>query len=838
MNPFTRFSLLVALSLLSVNLISQTFINRWAYSNGNSCSGQGNQDIKTDHNGNHIFCGTIYGDANSWPSDLDPSPTGVFPTGVNYPNDFYIVKYNPAGDFISGFTVGGPGADVCWSIAIDNGNNIIITGLFKNTVDFDPSAGTTTLVSNGGDDIFLAKYTNSGTLLWAKSFGGSANDLGYRVLTDNQDNIFLSGNFQGTMDIDPSSVTNNLISNGNTDPYVAKFDANGNLLVAVSFGDANTDGMRDIALDQGKKLYITGNFDATVDFDPHPANTFTIANFGGASDIYISKFDSLLSFEWAKSLPCNGISYPRDITIDNTGNILLGGHYRSSPLDLDPSPSTTFTTATPGANNVGFLAKYDNSGNYFWSGVFPINTIFNAEVATAVSVWSDNSGNIYSTGQFGGTVDFDLSPTSTVNVVNPSQAPCLYYAKYTSNGVFVDAKRISSGFSYHYSSHLDSQGSLLVAGDMNFGIDVDPTGSNPVPLVYNGVCQNYNGFVAKYNDCVIPTITSAASSTNNICAGITLTLSVNGTLNNATTWLWSQGSCGSASVAAGTSVAVTPTGNTTYYVKGTGGCAGKNLSCTSVSISAFPQPVIALSTADFSICPGVTFTVDASGASTYTWSNGFVGSSLQTNTSVSTNYVVSGTESTNGCVASKSIAVTVYTVGNLLIQTTTVNPHDTVCKNEQMELKGSGAVSYTWNSTNPGGITHTNNVTYVYIYNFFQVGPLVFTLTGTTAEGCKIEDTYTITVLDCILGLDDYQGLNSSIRLFPVPASDVINIDAGSAQIDKLSILNSVQQTLSTKKILGEEDLKLNISELKAGIYFVAFYKDGRLVGMRRIVKE
>lgn len=116
--------------------------------------------------------------------------------------------------------------------------------------------------------------------MWIKTFGGSGSDVGMKVVTDNQNRIFMTASFNGTIDIDPSSSITNLVSLGGSDVCLARFDANGNLIAGVSFGNTGAETAVDIVLDSGKRCYITGNFAGTVDFDPHPTNTFTIANSG------------------------------------------------------------------------------------------------------------------------------------------------------------------------------------------------------------------------------------------------------------------------------------------------------------------------------------------------------------------------------------------------------------------------------------------------------------------------------------------------------------------------------------------------------------------------------
>src|SRR5215213_1574997 len=112
--------------------------------------------------------------------------------------------------------VGGSTEDHAHRTTVDNAGNIIVTGRFTGTADFDPGPAVFTLTSNGSSDIFVAKYTGSGTFLWAFKAGGTDRDAGYGVAVDNADNIYITGYFRNTADFDPSAATVNLVSNGDS----------------------------------------------------------------------------------------------------------------------------------------------------------------------------------------------------------------------------------------------------------------------------------------------------------------------------------------------------------------------------------------------------------------------------------------------------------------------------------------------------------------------------------------------------------------------------------------------------------------------------------------------
>lgn len=841
MKTSTKNLLVAAASLiLSAPIFSQTLITKWGSSVGMPCGFNYTcYDIQTAPNGNHIVTGNISSSAGIY-ADLNPSPTAAFPSSSNtYNNDFYVSQYDPSGNFISAFIIGSAGVsvDAARSIAVDNGNNIILTGYFNATVDFDPSAtGTVNVTSNGGNDIFLAKYSNSGSLLWIKTFGGSGSDVGMKVVTDNQNRIFMTASFNGTIDIDPSSSITNLVSLGGSDVCLARFDANGNLIAGVSFGNTGAETAVDIVLDSGKRCYITGNFAGTVDFDPHPTNTFTIANSGGATDIYICQFDSTLSFQWAKSLVCSSSSDSKDINIDNTGNILLCGTYVFAAIDLDPSPTSTVNFAPTSGGRSGFIAKYTNTGTYLWAGTFGNNNSFDNE---AISVWSDNTGSVFSSGHFIGTVDFDLATATSYTVGNNSTTlPSLYYAQYTSTGNFVSAKKMTNPGVKSLSCHADASGDLLFCGNLFGAVNIDPSGSNPYTLAFPNQCGNYYiGFFSKYITCVLPVVTTLTSSANGLCAGTTLTLSLTGSLNSSTDWRWSQNSCASSNtLGLGTSVVVTPTASTVYYVKGIGGCGGTNLGCTSISISALPSPTMTLTSSNSSICANTTVTLSAGGASSYTWNTGSNSSSVTANIAASTVYSVS-TTGTNNCIGTKTISVYVHSTQPLTYSLSGIETlSDTVCIGGNVAILFAGGSQYTWTCNCTGFASAPSNLYLSFINLQSSDYATVF---SKDVNGCENGLSYNLTVLSCT-GIQDYTGvLKQLIKVYPNPLKSILFVDNKELMIRKLIIRDVsgkllIERDIAANTVILEQSTEL----LEKGIYLLEIYSQQGLIQTDKLIKE
>ena len=208
----------------------------------------------------------------------------------------------------AGFTGASYGyaSEVGEALATDSSGNVYATGYYNGTVDFDPGAGTANMTATGNPDVFVLKLNSSGTLLWAKSLGGSNAASGRSIDVDSSGNVYTTGNFDGTADFDPGSGTENLSSaggSGDNDVFVSKLNSSGEFVWAKSFVGTNAgcDPMDwmcsnnnevgySIAIDGSSNVYAAGYFIETVDFDPGSGTEYLTS--AGSGDAFIVKMNS------------------------------------------------------------------------------------------------------------------------------------------------------------------------------------------------------------------------------------------------------------------------------------------------------------------------------------------------------------------------------------------------------------------------------------------------------------------------------------------------------------------------------------------------------------------
>ena len=363
--------------------------------------------VAVDNSGN-IYCtgsfiGTVDFDPNAGVSNLtsDASTSGTF-------EDIFVLKLDPNGNYVWAKRIGGTSyLDNVFSITLDHSSNVIVAGRFKSTVDFDPGIGTANLTSNGIEDGFVLKLDSAGIYQWAKSFGGTASDRVQAITVDNSGNVYMTGDFSGTVNFDFDAGTTILTSSGNSDIFVQKINSNGSFAWAKKMGGVAVDKGISIALDDANNLYTGGSFEATVDFDPNVGiANFTATPGTNSSDIFIQKLDNNGNFIWTKTEGWIGEDVANDIAFDDLNFIYITGFFVGT-VDFDPNAGTSNISAV--GSKDAFVQKLNSDGELVWITNMGGN---NDDTGNALTV--DLFNNIYTVGLFRLTADFD--PVVTFNL--------------------------------------------------------------------------------------------------------------------------------------------------------------------------------------------------------------------------------------------------------------------------------------------------------------------------------------------------------------------------------------------------------------------------------------
>lgn len=298
------------------------------------------------------FSGTVDFDPGAGTATLKSAASGY--RGIASP-DIYVARYSSSGSYRWAFRAGGPSTDMAQGVALDQSGNVLVTGTFSGTVDFNPTKSINSLTSSStiGGNMFVARYSSTGSYAWAIAALGTAMSEGLSIATDAGGNVVVGGWFDGTVDFDPGIGTASLANGG---MFFARYNAAGGYLSAFSPGKGTT---RAVKIDGDGNIVIAGHYHTTGDnvpndFDPGPGTASFMGN--GA---FVAKYTQMAGFLWVTGStfdPTNpGSSVAHGLLIDSFTRI-VGTFNRS--VDFDPGPDGTTLTASPPSGNDIFIASY------------------------------------------------------------------------------------------------------------------------------------------------------------------------------------------------------------------------------------------------------------------------------------------------------------------------------------------------------------------------------------------------------------------------------------------------------------------------------------------------
>jgi uncharacterized repeat protein (TIGR01451 family) len=348
-------------STSSINQIYITKMNGngttiWSKAIGDANGGGQARSIALDSLNNLYVTGSFYNTI-----DFDPGIANVSLTA--YGGEIFISKFDNNGNIIWAKELenNGNGSQMANCIETDAAGNVFVSGIVRGVVDFDPDTTTSYILSSGGTVQaihFISKFGADGSFGWAKSLGNTdLYDKANSFSLDAHGNIYMTGKFEGVIDIDPGITTHNLISQGLQDVFLGKFDNDGNFIWGNRMGNATGDFGYSIKPFDNKSFYLIGQYSGTVNFDVN--NGFYAMNASGSgSNAFIAQYvESGILGSVYNDINENCLYENTEVglaaryAVINPGNIIVqtdnGGHWHQDSL--------------PAGN---YSITYDISGNW------------------------------------------------------------------------------------------------------------------------------------------------------------------------------------------------------------------------------------------------------------------------------------------------------------------------------------------------------------------------------------------------------------------------------------------------------------------------------------------
>jgi hypothetical protein len=721
--------------------------------------------------------------------DVNPSAS-VFNIGISGVMTGYIIVNHINGSFITARSYGGVNGTVNFKTINNSGTNLsvqyydntlFICGQITGSVNVETrdfyDLNSTLPVNNqissaGSNDIIVLGVrlfppsSNSVQLdaFWVRKIGGTGNDYvssactkpgtanGYAA-TD----LFFCGSFSNTVDFDPSDMfTYSLTSAGSTDAFFCTLNLEG------LFGSAQRVGGS--GLDDGIAVGYNANTNRTTIAGTYEGTINIGLTSVGNKDIFIYT----TGYPY-KSIGGTGNDYVSTIQPNGSGWIVTGVYTGTTNLYPNAANATNSSPYSSIGGLDGFILCLDTQLGFTWAKSFGGSS---NEYVSASSL--DNSGNIYLSGRYMGAVDFDPD-ISTNYVLNSNGLIDLYILKLDNTGIFISALSYGGPSTTEnvYSILVDNFDNIFCAGDFSGTVDI-----NPGAPIYNITSLgSSDAYLLKLKQCSLPGAILGVSGPNILCPNVEYNFSINSP-NNLLNYIWVVPN--NIQIISGqnsNSILLSAQDNSNsniieVYPQNTCGLGDTLL----FPITIYPNFIVNGGN-DQTICQGQSITLNATGATSYSWNNGVTNNTAFTPTATNA-YVVVGTDA-NGCQDSDTVQVT-------------VNPTST------SQLTQTAVGSYTLN-----GQTYTQSGTYTQVLQ--------------NSFGC--DSTITLNLTINTSGLSEIN--SNQISIYPNPATNHININYN-GNIEKLEIIDAKGAVVFVSKENKKEYVLPTY--LQSGYYMVVIY--------------
>ncbi|MDA3615907.1 SBBP repeat-containing protein [Polluticaenibacter yanchengensis] len=396
--------------------------------------------------------------------------------------DAFLCRFNSDGALLWSTYFGGEAIESGFGLALDAKENIYLTGLTSSTRSVAFNARHQA-IKNSGNDAYIAKFSNEGSMLWSTYFGGENNDNGIAVAVDKNDNVYLSGNTSSNNNIATVNGFQN-VKSGGTDAFMAKLNGDGVLVWGSYYGGSETDNVRRVLTDASGNVFFSG----TTYSSNLPDVVLLNRKFAGGADYFVAKINTSGSLEYSGYYGGANNEIQNAFCLDAFGNIYLAGSSNSFDIGSDYVHQTDFA-----GGNDALIFKIENNAEILLKAgtCVSVNYLYRTQSRTIDTYdFSVNVNAAYR--NVGGRVPdvlpdangFDGSRHATDDVVyNPGKKDCPVGEKLT-----VDIK-----FKHPGNCNIDELSVMEIRINNNTGIVLTDL------LMDIGLTNHNNGFAGELN---------------------------------------------------------------------------------------------------------------------------------------------------------------------------------------------------------------------------------------------------------------------------------------------------------------------------------------------------
>lgn len=716
-------------------------------------------DLVTDHEGNTYVAGMMEFDTD-FGNNIILHSAGI--------HDIFLAKYNPVGKLVWAKRAGGKGGDKIQSITLDGSGHIFVTGEYEDTCYWDAIMKVT--AGPGINNMFIAKYDTSGPVIWVRNISTTSpmHTRGYGITCDAVGNVYACGGTKGDTYYDGNFL---FTTAGDYDGTVVKFDPNGNFCWARRMGGVESDKAYGIVSDNNSSIYVTGYFVGTADFSSNVNLTGR-----GHTDIFLAKYDTAGTLQWAKQVGDTGFERGHDITFNVNGQIILTGEFQTCAFGTNMAYSR--------GNLDMFLAAYNDNGDNIW-----VVSGGGVEDDIGRGVAHDTSGNIYVIGDY---ADSGIFPPSSIISKGFSD---VFLACYDSSGSNLNWIRSMGGHENDRGRGvgIDLAGNISICGEY-----VDSASFGSLSLTGDTLLDIFVTHLVPGNFCSTQVSVVTQNSCAGLCNGIAIATSIGqGSIN----YNWSTNPFQSGTMATGLCQG-------TYSVTSTDANGCSSTAFVTLTDPPILQPYTTITNASCAgLCNGaVTASATGLGPFSFHWLTNPPQSDSTAIGLCQGSYTVITTDFA-GCTA--SVVATLTDPLPLQLTASTTDASCIGCADGAIDLLVSGGTatySYLW--ANGSTIEDQQNL----------IAGSYFVCV-TDVNNCNLCDTFNIHDPSTgIIATNSYNGFS----VYPNPFSSFtsLNLNIPVGEITRIVLYSTTGQVVYQAEFSGKE-YRIPANFLESGIYFL-----------------
>lgn len=375
---------------------------------------------------------------------------------------------------------GGVGGENATSTTVDTNGNVYVGGWYGivgNDADLDPSAGEDIHSTAGDQSGYVSKYAADGSYIWSKVIDSDANATVLDVAVNAVANrIYVVGSFAGNADFDPSAGTQNG-SSVLEDGYFLVLDGDGNYITHKIYSAEGNDYITNVEVNSNDEILLAGDvsgangIDTTINLNPDGTEEYINTAQTQTNDTFIIKYNSALTFQWARVIQADAEQAIAGLTIGNDNAMYVTGGWEGSDVDFNGGAGQDLHTAVGGTDM--FVSKYANNGDYVWT-----ETIGSTDDEETYKIATDSDGNAYVVGEFYfDGMDFDPGAGEDVQRADGDGNGAAFLTKLTSAGEYVWTRSWDGGdYDAAMAVTVNDNDQVVVAGYTGSpSIDLDPS---------------------------------------------------------------------------------------------------------------------------------------------------------------------------------------------------------------------------------------------------------------------------------------------------------------------------------------------------------------------------